>query len=190
MSDICAWTAYYDTPLKNCAVAAMELTKTPHMERIALLYLQIRHKGDPRLPVADRFEIMSIGRESVSAFPLRDQSPLCIQPESYAQSCERGKLEMGDDFYGVVRYGLTVVFGPEEKPYAATHKWKHFSIDKTTAQAPSTRPDYWTLFREYVKAGAKMKFCCGKVAESAGICCCGGWVHDEEKQDAFSKIGK
>ncbi|KAJ7268450.1 hypothetical protein C8J57DRAFT_1509634 [Mycena rebaudengoi] len=100
-----------------------------------------------------------------------------------------GKVELGTDFYGVMSYRLPVFFEPEVRPIAMTEKGKHFSIDSETARVAITRPDYWTLFRDYVSAGAKTRFCCGNGGDTHGACCCGGWVHDAEKREPFAKLG-
>lgn len=177
MPDLHAWMKYYDTPLKNCAIAAMRLPKNPHMERKEILHIQLHHKGDPTLPVHARFDIMQIGRRELAELPAL--SALHATVARYPENCERGKVELGDRFYGVVRIGFAVLFGPD---YATvTEEMKVFSIDKATARAKIVRQDWWMLLKEYVELGAKMKFCCGRLPGMDDICCCGGWVHDAEK---------
>lgn len=46
LPDLFAWMQYDEAPLKNCAVAAMELPKNPHMECKAILFLILHHLGD------------------------------------------------------------------------------------------------------------------------------------------------
>jgi hypothetical protein len=58
-------------------------------------------------------------------------------------------------------------------------KW--FSISKDIAEARVLRDDWWILLREYISRGEKMRFCCGKV-DVDGVCCCGGWMHDEDQK--------
>ncbi|KAJ7692461.1 hypothetical protein B0H17DRAFT_541237 [Mycena rosella] len=178
--------SHYDTPLKNCAIAAMHLPENPHMERQEILYLQLHHKGDSTLPIHDRFWVLAVGRRSRAE--LVPGSALCAMNAGYPEACERGKIELGDSFYGVVRIGFSILFGPQ--PSAVAERMKHFSIDKTTARATIVRQDWWTLFRGYVELGAKIRFCCGRVQGLDGLCCSGGWVHDAENREAFSRIGK
>ncbi|KAJ7644639.1 hypothetical protein FB45DRAFT_999614 [Roridomyces roridus] len=137
--DIYAWMKYYDTPLKNCAVAALNPRVEPHSERTDCLYLQIRHTGDTTVPISQRFIVESVGRESVSKF---QRTSMAAPAGYYDQACNMGRIEMGSDFYGVARYALTVVFGPENAPNGAKHMWKHFSINKSTARAARTRLDW------------------------------------------------
>lgn len=101
--------------------------------------MQLRHKGDMSLPVHDSFVVKSVGRQPSSKFSSTALGP---PPKSYEQSWQKGRAEMGSEFYGVVRYALTVMFGPENSFTAAAHKWKDFSIDKRTARAPATRSDF------------------------------------------------
>ncbi|KAJ7121601.1 hypothetical protein C8R44DRAFT_786537 [Mycena epipterygia] len=186
MPDLHAWMKYYDTPIKNCAIAALRLPENPHMERTEMLYIQLHHKGDSTLPVHDRFFVMAVGRRSLAELP--PLSALRGTGTRYAENCERAKVELGDRFYGVGRVGFSVLFGANSN--AVSEKLKHFPIDKISARANIVRQDWWMLFREYVEVGAKMKFCCGRLPGMDDICCCGGWVHDAEKREAFSSIGR
>ncbi|KAJ7488337.1 hypothetical protein FB451DRAFT_1227031 [Mycena latifolia] len=184
--DLNAWLKYYDTPLKNCAIAAMRLPENAHMERKEILFLHLQHKGDSTLPVHDRFHVMSISRRGRS--DIVPGSTLYDIDAGYPEACARGKLEFGDNFYGSVRMGFSVVFNSR----AVAERMKHFSIDKRTARAKIVRQDWWILLREYAESGAKVKFCCGRLGGPGtdDICCCGGWVHDAEKLEAFSRLGK
>ncbi|KAJ6571265.1 hypothetical protein B0H19DRAFT_1255254 [Mycena capillaripes] len=185
--DLTAWVRYYDTPLKT--LAAMRLPENPHMERKAILFVHLHHTGDLTVPIHQRFAVMSVSRrESGDISPL---SPLRPALARYPEVCERGKIELGEDFYGCVRFALTVTFGGEcEAPKTITERMVQFSIDKETARANIVRQDWWILFREYVELGAKIKFCCGRLPGVEDLCCCGGWVHDAEKRKAFTEIGK
>ncbi|KAJ6608644.1 hypothetical protein B0H10DRAFT_1815351 [Mycena sp. CBHHK59/15] len=181
VADLQAWMTYYDTPLRNCAIACMRLPDpdSTHMERKAMFYLQLYHKGDPSLPVWDRFRVLSVGRRDLD--DLVPLSTLRHSQGSYSKACERGKIELGSRFYGVIQIGISALFGPEHSP-AVAERLKQFSIDKVTAHAKIVRQDWWILFREYVAVGAKTKFCCGKIPGMDDVCCCGGWVHDAEKR--------
>ncbi|KAJ7150682.1 hypothetical protein C8R46DRAFT_1305323 [Mycena filopes] len=185
MQDFHEWVAYYNAPLQNCAVAIMELPQRPHLERLTVLALCLRHKRKPNLPVWDKFEVTSITRMD-AAFLAAHMNP-GLDASHYAKVCEKGKIELGDSYYGMGRYSFSVQFneGWKEQP---TEKLNHFAISKETARAQSLRADPWVLLREYINVGAKMKFCCGRlrIPGMDDICCCGGWVHDEEKRKAFS----
>ncbi|KAJ7175129.1 hypothetical protein C8R43DRAFT_976018 [Mycena crocata] len=186
VDDVYAWMDYYDTPLKNCAIAAMRLPENPHMERKALLFLQIQYEEDHAdLPAHRKFSIISVGRPYMNDLPL--QSVLRKTAAQYSQMCDRGRIELGDRFYGVGRVGIDVCVGGTS---VVTERLKHFSIDTETAPANIVRQDWWVLFREYVALGARIKFCCGKMGGVDDICCCGGWVHDDEKREAFQNVGK
>ncbi|KAJ7890130.1 hypothetical protein B0H14DRAFT_2690686 [Mycena olivaceomarginata] len=186
LPDLVAWIKYYEAPLKNCAVAAMRLPENPHMERKAILCLILCYRDDTMLPVHQRFRVEEIGRrelDEMRAFPeLQRSTP---------QFCARGEVEFGDNFYGCVRVGLHVAYGPHlYAPTAVVQQMIHFSIDKDLARANIVRQEWWLLLREYIKLGARMRFCCGRVPGMEDVCCCGGWVHDEEKRKAFLNVGK
>ncbi|KAF8169003.1 hypothetical protein K438DRAFT_242583 [Mycena galopus ATCC 62051] len=188
MAEFHAWVAYYNMPLQNCAIAAMELPERPHLEKHAVLCIRMWHKRDSSLPLWDKFEVMTIGREGLGDLPR--EAPLPIQPAQYERACEKGRIELGRDFYGVVRYVFLVHFG-KDKRIIHTAKMRHFAISHEIARTRSLRADWWVLLREYINNGTKMRFCCGKIPipHCEDICCCGGWVHDAEKRGAFSKLG-
>ncbi|KAF7343749.1 hypothetical protein MSAN_01955500 [Mycena sanguinolenta] len=184
-ADCHAWIKYFDTPIKNCAIAAMRLPETPHMERTEIFSLTIHHKGDPSRPVQQRFAVIEVARRRAAEFP--PMSTVFQGMKSYPGFCERGKVEMGARFYGCVRVGILATYGPSvDEPVAVIQRLNHFSIDDTTARAKIVRQDWFMLFREYVEQGARIKFCCGRLPGAEDVCCCGGWVHDEEKRKAFS----
>jgi hypothetical protein len=107
--DIRAWMAYYDTPLKNCAIASMRLGENPHMERNAILYVQLRHTRDPTLPLHGRFTVFSIRRPDLGVLP---PGSSLKSTDGYEESRQRGRLEMGSEFYGVVLVAVCVCIGP------------------------------------------------------------------------------
>ncbi|KAJ7203254.1 hypothetical protein GGX14DRAFT_369690 [Mycena pura] len=184
LPDLQAWIRYYDAPLKNCAVAAMRLPERGHTERQCVLGVELYHKGDEaaKLPLHDRFEVRSVGLREPGDFPAG--SVLNDLSEPYAAQCKRGAIELGGDFYGVLGIAFTVFFVPTGAaiPNSISEQVKYFAIDQATAQARLTRADWWILFREYVKLGAKIKFCCGRLPGVEDVCCCGGWVHDAERR--------
>ncbi|KAJ7062553.1 hypothetical protein C8F01DRAFT_985962, partial [Mycena amicta] len=178
----------YDAPLQNCLVAALELRTRPHGERKCILCVHLHHKGAEvtsgpgRLPVQQRFEIIAVGLNEPNDLPAWCELRLYDSAHpSYKATCERGKIELGSQFYGTGRIGLTAHFGPLERAVFAEHMTM-FAIDRDRAHATRTRDDWWTLFREYVAVGAKLKYCCGRVPGARDACCCGGWMHDEEKK--------
>ncbi|KAJ7723506.1 hypothetical protein DFH07DRAFT_946516 [Mycena maculata] len=177
MQDFEDWKEYYEAPLKNCAIAAMRLPENPHMKRKAVLRIELHHEGDSTLPVHHRFTVRQIDRREL--WEMGPGSNLRSDAQ-YIQNCERGKLEFGKNFYGVVRIGFYVLFDPLDSP-AKTEEMKSFSIDRATSRSSIVRQDWWILFREYVTLGAKMRFCCGRLEGLEDICCCGGLVHDAEK---------
>lgn len=182
MLDFHEWVAYYNMPLQNCAIAAMELPQRPHMEEDAIFCIRMRHKRDPTLPVWDKFEVMNISREPVEDIRHRAGAELPLNATLYAQACAKGRVEMGTNFYGVIRYAFLVHFDDRRVIHAS--KLRHFAITKETARAQSLRDDWWVLLREYISTGTKMRFCCGQVKLPGfeDICCCGGWVHDPEQR--------
>ncbi|KAJ7062545.1 hypothetical protein C8F01DRAFT_1368328 [Mycena amicta] len=192
--DLLEWRRYYEAPLKNCLIAALQLRLRPHDERKYMLCVQLHHKGAEvtsgpgRLPVQQRFEIIAVGLNEPNDLPAWSCLRLFDSSHSsYQGACERGKIEQGSRFYGTGRFGLSAHFGPLERA-VLVENIKMFAIDRDTAYATRTRDDWWTLFREYVSVGAKLRFCCGRVPGALGGCCCGGWVHDEEKKNAFKTV--
>ncbi|THU83659.1 hypothetical protein K435DRAFT_822915 [Dendrothele bispora CBS 962.96] len=99
-------------------------------------------------------------------------------------NAERGRIEFGNDYYGTRTYNVIATFKPGNF-LGTTFCPKQFAIDKRTAKVGVVREDWWILFREYVSAGQKMKFCCGKLnipGVTDDLCCCGGWTHDQGKK--------
>jgi hypothetical protein len=165
----------------------MRLPENPHMERKAILCLILCYRDDTTLPVHQRFRVEEIGRrelDEMRAFP--ELQSAMTSKTVYPQFCARGEVEFGDNFYGCVRVGLHVAYGPHlYAPTAVVQQMIHFSIDKDLARANIVRQEWWLLLREYIKLGARMRFCCGRVPGMEDVCCCGGWVHDEEKRVRF-----
>ncbi|KAJ7779676.1 hypothetical protein B0H16DRAFT_1499580 [Mycena metata] len=176
MRDFQLWLEYYDAPLQNCAIAAMRLTENPHKERDTILFIQIAYApAHATLPVEHKFSVISVGRPDIEELP----QPSQFQQETYGgydQSQADARLKLGDQFYGVARIGVDLCIGTS----VVTERLKTVVIDKTTARANLVRQEWWLLFREYVAAGRKMKFCCGEVPDMEGGCCCGGWAHEDE----------
>jgi hypothetical protein len=59
---------YYNMPLQNCAIAAMQLPESPHLEQRVFIVL-LRHKRDPSQPVWNKFEVVNIGMYHLSEVP-------------------------------------------------------------------------------------------------------------------------
>ncbi|KAK6988120.1 hypothetical protein R3P38DRAFT_3098341 [Favolaschia claudopus] len=186
--DFSAWVKYYSVPLTNCAIAAMRLSDHPHAERTLFLCAQIHHTGDLTLPIPKRFIVRAIGlRQFEEISPL---SALHVAGKRYPEFIARGKIELGDSFYGCVRVAIMAGYGSNpEVPNMIAEEMKHISIDKQLARARLVREDWWMLFREYVALGARVRFCCGRLPGADDVCCCGGWIHDEEKRKAFLNLG-
>ncbi|KAF9029793.1 hypothetical protein BDZ89DRAFT_1159624 [Hymenopellis radicata] len=179
--DVQAWLEYYNTPLKNCAIASYRLVETPHMEKDAMFMVVLSYDGrDPR--PHRKFKV-----DSVSRIGRQDFGPqvfALLSDEADRRHYEAmGRVEMGELYYGTGSYGVDVNFAQRKEPFKAI-KW--FSMDKYTARATLVRQDWFRLFREYVDTGSKMSFCCGKL-EGWGTCCCGGWTHDKKRVDDFRK---
>ncbi|KAK7046372.1 hypothetical protein R3P38DRAFT_3307753 [Favolaschia claudopus] len=185
-ADLTAWIQYYDAPLRNCALACMRLPENPHMERDAFFCVALHHTGDLTLPIHNRFVVLEISRRGRDEIRLRPKlsASVSLQPKA----CNCGKAEFGKSFYGCILMHIASFFGPDMN--ALSERVMHFHIDKTLAKANIARQDWSVLLREYVELGAKMHFKCGKVPGAEDICCCGGWVHEEEKRRAFTDIGK
>ncbi|KAF7293900.1 hypothetical protein HMN09_01186100 [Mycena chlorophos] len=185
--DLMQWIEYYEAPLKNALVVALGLREQPaasSKERELMLDVRLHHKGTAAnlggLPAKHRFEIISIGLANHREAPEFFLGSYL----GYEAARERGKIEQGRQFYGIGRMGFTAHYGDLSLGVTASYI-KMFAIDKDTARAKPTTDQWWTLFRQYVEAGAKMRFCCGRVPGVEGVCCCGGWTHDEEKKKAF-----
>lgn len=171
-----AWMRYYDVPLKNCAIASYEFDKRPNdnLWEHTMLNVIIKHKNDTSLPIQHRFHVVNISREPM---PMTNER---LRParENYAKM---GRVEMGDQYHCTTAFALFLQGKMDLAHDSPFQQIKFFSVDKATAAARVTRDDWWILLREYVARGAKMKFCCGKL-DIDGICCCGGWVHDEQQR--------
>uniref|UniRef100_A0A0W0G9T7 Uncharacterized protein n=1 Tax=Moniliophthora roreri TaxID=221103 RepID=A0A0W0G9T7_MONRR len=176
LEDLWAWTEYYDAPLKNCAIALGWFRNKPHEERRSFLYMCICHEGQMNIPIQHRFDVVSVSRVSFEELPNMVQ--LCGMGPSGREKLENMvRLEHGNDFYGVQSYVVQGEFNGYIFPWP-----KQFSLDKNMARANVLRPQWWMLLRGYVSAGAKVKFCCGKLGgEFSDVCCCGGWTHDKHK---------
>ncbi|KAF7300009.1 hypothetical protein MKEN_01323400 [Mycena kentingensis (nom. inval.)] len=185
-ADLLDWIRYYEAPLKNCAVAAFRVRTNPHAERTSIMCVELSYKGAAaaNLPVQLRFTVRNVGLKSAGDFPagstLREMD---ASHPAYRSAVARGKIEMGAQFYGTGCLAVLTQFAEMLPPVPNV---KMFAIDRETAFAKPTERDCWELFREYVNVGAKLRFCCGRV-RGASTCCCGGWVHDEEKKRAFKE---
>ncbi|KAF7288923.1 hypothetical protein MIND_01408500 [Mycena indigotica] len=191
-ADFMEWIRFYSDSLKNAFVGALGLQTAPHREREYVLDVWLCHKGvavtqgPGRLPVSKRFDVLGVSlKEPRELTILREDSNDFT--ESYPDACVQGRIELGDEYYGTGRISYMARFVPGLS-FSAGHvatKQKVFAFSKEVAGAARTRDDWWILFREYVAVGAKMKFCCGRIPGFEDVCCCGGWVHDEEKKNAF-----
>jgi hypothetical protein len=186
-SDFLKWWRYYENPLKNCAAASMVQAGNPDRYRYLALWVDMSYKNDPILPAEKQFVLNAISLVGPhETGPLRD---LVFKDSTYDQACHMGKMEMGDDFYAVVRYVLVVKFGDPSTNIRPILKVKFFSVDKPYGEAPLTRDEWWLLLREYVEKGAQMKFCCGKLPGLPNdTCCCGGFTHDGRAQVNISEL--
>ncbi|KAJ7584121.1 hypothetical protein C8J56DRAFT_197941 [Mycena floridula] len=184
MDDVFAWIEYYDAPLKNCAIAAFELRDRPelHAEQHSMLSILLSHKNDLSLPIQHRFNVLEIARNHLHP----ETSAIDHQLLAGREKCiKMGKIEMGDQYHGTGGYFIRFFEGASDTPqFHSLREPKYFSFDKDTAAARVIPEQFWILLRQYFDQGAKMKFCCGKL-DIDGICCCGGWVHDEEKQKLY-----
>ncbi|KZP26720.1 hypothetical protein FIBSPDRAFT_854383 [Athelia psychrophila] len=195
-ADFVKWCEYYDTPLKNATIAALRLFQEPHAEKSGLLSVSLHYKEDwSNHPVHKRFTVEQVD------FPRRWDTPALVHPNllrmvravldpaSTAAAIAKGKIEFGNNFYGVAQYlvaGFFVLPG-SAVPVGAAEYHKSFSFDNDTARADVT-PHWVMLFRDFVLKGTKMRFCCRKMVvpgSSEPLCCCGGWTHNLEDVEAF-----
>ncbi|KAK7020099.1 hypothetical protein R3P38DRAFT_1240465 [Favolaschia claudopus] len=187
-TDLAAWMRFHDATLKNCAIASMQLPSFSHMERKAVFCVYLRHEpGDLSQPPHKRFVIGTARRGN---FP-DDINPMSDLRGSlylrYPQFCEEGRDEFGNNFYGVIRIGVFVVFGCDEEgvPDWITERYIHFSIDKETAKARRVARDVEGTLQEYVRRGERMRFCCGPIPGAKDVCCCGGLFDHSEFEKAL-----
>ncbi|KIK58614.1 hypothetical protein GYMLUDRAFT_262435 [Collybiopsis luxurians FD-317 M1] len=184
LSDLMDWMLYYDPVLKNYATALFQLKRFPerHLEEHTIFMVTISHKRDMSLPVPHRFNVLRVSREDRTSIPPSLKNHFDIPGR--ANYVDMGKIEMGQRYFGTGSYLLVTDFGQG----AWTTKHKFFGIDKDIAKADVVRSEWWLLFLEYITAGAKMKFCCGKIEGMEDVCCCGGWAHHSVKQTAFRNL--
>ncbi|KAJ7019893.1 hypothetical protein C8F04DRAFT_325618 [Mycena alexandri] len=152
-TDFHDWMEYYNMPLQNCAIAAMQLPKSPHLEQRVFIVL-LRHKRDLSQPVWNKFEVVNIGMYHLNEVPHLE---IC----SYEQSCARGKIQLGASFFGVIRSVFLVCLEKNGQTPNIVNV-RELPIDHEMASARPLREDWWLLLREYINTGAKMRFCCGK----------------------------
>lgn len=189
-TDFIKWCDYYATPMKNCAVAALNLPRYPHDEKNGLLNIVISYKDDwAGYPPHKRFivEIVAFPRRSSDGQIPPDLMRMVINAldgPATAANVSKGKIAYGSDFYGLSQYIVDGSFKPsrEPKPLGYASLRKAFAIDQDVAQA-CTNPFWVMLFRDIVLKGTKMRFCCGKTGALNGSeqeCCCGGceWTHN------------
>ncbi|KAE9404275.1 hypothetical protein BT96DRAFT_1016474 [Gymnopus androsaceus JB14] len=169
LSDLLKWMQYYDAVLKNCAVASFEMKQfhREHLEKTVFM-VRLSHRRDPSLPIQDRFSVINVSTQCRESLPLT--SHLYFDLRQRAKFVEIGKQEYGENYYGTGLYVVQAECGQDSLAIME----KFLSIDKHTANAKVLRKEWWLLFREYVKASSKLRFCCGRVG---GVCCCGGWTH-------------
>lgn len=153
------------------------------------------HQKGPLVPIKHRFNLVTVCIESQDELntPYHSAISDLLRSSQRAAHREAGKIELGNEFSGIGHYLLVAAF---ETPThglhqpAATMIPKTFSIDKRHARARGF-PQWWLLLRSYVEKGQRIKFCCGRIGNVPGVtddvCCCGGWVHDEEAK--VSQIG-
>ncbi|KAK7461382.1 hypothetical protein VKT23_008561 [Stygiomarasmius scandens] len=192
LSELYAWEEYYDTVLKNCAIASYGFRKYPPEARVQdhhMFTVCLTYKRDRTLPIHDRFTVEKVYLEDRHANELMELIFRSVEA-SLPQRQEMGRIEMGNNYYTTVTYVVFANFGaPGASDPGTAYRLKQFSIDKRAANANVVREDWWMLLREYVNAGRKIKFCCGKIKipGAEDLCCCGGWVHEGDKASAFRK---
>jgi hypothetical protein len=123
----------------------MQLHRHAHKEIDAVMCIRMRHKRDSSLPIWNKFEVMTIGLEALD--DLAPGARLPTQPEFYAQVCAKGRIELGDEFYRVMKYVFLVKFG-EDRRIIHTTKMRRFPISQEMSRARSLRQDRWLLLRE------------------------------------------
>ncbi|KAK7046348.1 hypothetical protein R3P38DRAFT_69123 [Favolaschia claudopus] len=188
-TDLSAWKRYHDAAVKNCAIAALNLRENPHLERTASFCVSLHHTGDLSVPPHKRFILRNVSLLSHDQLIHRRMVYTMLALKGYPAICERGRVELGARYYGSIRVAILASYGPDaSKPTATTERLVHFSINKELAKARVVTRDWAALLGEYVRLGARMRFCCGKITEAQDICCCGGWIHDEEKVKEFHNV--
>ncbi|KAI9060747.1 hypothetical protein FKP32DRAFT_1577368 [Trametes sanguinea] len=174
-SHLMRWVTFHHPTLINAATSLylQRKDRIPDITARYIVHLSLNYKNDPALPAQQQFELVDFclgSRDSPRAGATYGEAfmerPVAV---------EIGKHEFGDQYWGTGAYILVVRFDPETT--AVIPFWKHFGIDKDTAQArPACRNAICQLV-ENIREGRKMRFCCGKV-EGLPTCCCGGWTHE------------
>lgn len=177
---------YYDTHLKNCAIAAF--SQKPEIADTHVLIVSMAHRKDPLIPIKHRFNLVTICIESQYELgtPYHTAVSAVLNSPQRAAHREAGKIELGREFSGIGNYLLVAAFETPtyglQRP-SATIIPKSFAISKRQAQARGYS-EWWLLLRSYVEKGQGIKFCCGRSGDVSGvkdeICCCGGYAHDRE----------
>ncbi|RDX52221.1 hypothetical protein OH76DRAFT_198188 [Lentinus brumalis] len=178
-SDLAQWVEYHHASLINSTLACYLNKKDaiPDVTAKYLLHISLNYRNDPELPPQKQFEMRG------AHFSHKDD-PGCAMLYNvvFAQrpaAVEMGKMEMGNRYWGTGAYLLMVRFRPNKAEFGVDGVpfWKHFGIDKDSANAHPACRNPLEQLEENLHSGKKMRFCCGKV-EGLPTCCCGGWTHE------------
>ncbi|KAL0062761.1 hypothetical protein AAF712_010383 [Marasmius tenuissimus] len=174
LDDMWAWARYFDTPLKNCAIASSFLNEfTIEEANKEFLCVQIAHNGRSDVPAQYRFNVVGISRKS-SEFGTVPQV-LKEHPHTVYEEAIPGREEMGNEYYGSLSFVVESVFHGRY-----TYAWmKRFHIDKRVAQARPLHREWWLVLRQYTDSVSKVKLPCAKGAPGLG-CEWGDWELSEQ----------
>ncbi|KAL0563819.1 hypothetical protein V5O48_018242 [Marasmius crinis-equi] len=176
LEDLWAWARFYDTPLKNCAIASSYLRESSLEEsQKTVLVVQISHNGRMDVPPQYRFNVLAVGRRSSeygTVAQITKENPYAVYNEVVP-----GKEEMGDQYFGTLSFVIEGVFHGR-----FTYAWmKRFNIDKSAARARLLHREWWTVLRQYTDTGSKMSLPCGKSTSGIGSACGWGFWDSKEK---------
>jgi hypothetical protein len=137
----------------------MTQARNPERYRNLALWVSIIYKNDPTLPPEQAFAISTVRLSEPTDEIFKIGGPLrgiIFNDVEYDRACEKGRMEMQDNFYAAVRYVLVVAFA-DSATVRPLFRINLFSVDKKVGNALLTRTDWWALLKEFVEKGAQMK---------------------------------
>ncbi|KAJ8088320.1 hypothetical protein PM082_022392 [Marasmius tenuissimus] len=132
LEDVWAWVGYYNAFLKNCAISSALLPLRSYAESKEFLCVTIMHTGQMDISVHPQFKVESVACEKVGNH--KSIVDFCLG--TYAKTERMGKIELKNNFFGVLSYVVLTVFNDTKGDPATVYSFsKQFSIDKRTAGA-------------------------------------------------------
>ncbi|KAF8917982.1 hypothetical protein CPB85DRAFT_1284321 [Mucidula mucida] len=180
-TELIAWLKFHNTSLCNAAVAGMQLKEYPDSDTNSALFVRVHRCTDEERgdrPVESKFCIVNIRMVNVDP----DDDPMGLTETLWPSRSfvvQAGKKAMGRDYRGTgfLMISFLYQFAKDVKEHEVFFP-KFFNFNKDTGRG-IPNPEWRQALARNLDEGRKIKFCCGKVVELVGGCCCGGWTHEK-----------